>query len=101
MANIEKEMEEFCIQTENSKEKIKGELKLVSMNKTAIFIGKKINEFKKNRREKDKIIENLSEKHLKWSHRIDKLENLVDRQKKYSRHNCLYRVDQQKLTRRL
>ena len=72
------------------------------MNETAIFIGKKFDELKKNRRETDKIIENLSEKHLKWSHRIDKLENLVDRQKKkYSRRNCLYRVDQQKLTRRL
>ena len=53
------------------------------MNETAIFIGKKFDELKKNRRETDKIIENLSEKHLKWSHRIDKLENLVDRQKKY------------------
>ena len=52
------------------------------MNETAIFIGKKFDELKKNRRETDKIIENLSEKHLKWSHRIDKLENLVDRQKK-------------------
>ena len=52
------------------------------MNETTIFIGKKYDEFKKNSREKDKIIENLSEKHLKWSHRIDKLENLVDRQKK-------------------
>lgn len=71
------------------------------MNETAIFIGKKFDEFEKNRREKNKIIENLSEKHLKWSHRIDKLEKLVDRQKKYPRRNCLYRVDQQKLTRRL
>ena len=71
------------------------------MNETAIFIGKKFDEFEKNRREKNKIIENLSEKHLKWSHRIDKLENLVDRQKKYSQRNCLYRLDQQKLTRRL
>ena len=52
------------------------------MNETAIFISKKFDELKKNRRETDKIIENLSEKHLKWSHRIDKLENLVDRQKK-------------------
>lgn len=52
------------------------------MNETAIFIGKKFDELKKNRRETDKIIENLSEKHLEWSHRIDKLENLVDRQKK-------------------
>ena len=52
------------------------------MNETAIFIGKKFDELKKNRRETDKIIENLSEKHLKWSHRIDKLENLADRQKK-------------------
>ena len=52
------------------------------MNETAIFIGKKFDELKKNRRETDKIIENLSEKHLKWSHRIDKLENLVYRQKK-------------------
>ena len=52
------------------------------MNETAIFIVKQFDELKKNRRETDKIIENLSEKHLKWSHRIDKLENLVGRQKK-------------------
>ena len=39
---------------------IKGELQLVSMNETINFISEKFDEFEKDRREKDKIIKNLS-----------------------------------------
>ena len=67
MENIEKKMEELCIETKNTKEsQIKGELQLVSMNETINFISEKFDEFEKDRREKDEIIKNLSKKHLKW-----------------------------------
>ena len=63
MENIEKKMEESCIATKNTKgSQIKGELQQVSMNKTINFISKKFDEFEKDRREKNKIIKNLSRK---------------------------------------
>ena len=64
MGNIEKKMEGLFIATKNTKEsQIKGELQLGSMNK------------KKNPSE--------------MAQRIDKLENLVDRQEQYSWRICL------------
>ena len=91
MENIEKKMEELCIAMKNTKEcQIKGELQLVSMNKTINFINEKFDEFEKDRREKDEIIKNLSKKPpSEMAQRIDKLENLVDRQEQYSRRNRL------------
>ena len=63
MENIEKKMEELCIATKNTKEsQIKGEMQVVSMNETINFISEKFDEFEKDRREKDKIIKNLSKK---------------------------------------
>ena len=62
MENIEKKMEELYTATKNTKEgQIKGQLQLVSMNKTN-SISKKFNEFEKDKREKDKNINNLSKK---------------------------------------
>ena len=72
MKNTEDKMEELCIATKNTKEsQIKGELQLVGMNETN-FISEKFDEFEKDRREKDKIIKNLSEKTSKMTQRIDK-----------------------------
>ena len=89
MENIENEMEELCIPTKNTKEsQIKGELQLVRMNKTINF-NEKFDEFEKDRREKDKIIKNLSQKTSEMAQRINKLENLVDRQEQCSRRNGL------------
>ena len=90
MANIEKKMEELCIATKNTKEsRIKGELQLVGMNETINFISKKFDEFENDRHEKDKIIKNLTNKISEMTQRIDKLENLVDRQEQCSWRNCL------------
>ena len=60
MENIEKKMEELCIATKNTKKcQIKGELQVVSMNKTIHFICEKFDAFERERREKDKIIKSL------------------------------------------
>ena len=65
MENIEKKMEELCIATKNTKEsQIKGELQLVSMNKTINFIREKFDEFEKDRREKDESIKKLVKKNI-------------------------------------
>ena len=58
------------------------------MNETN-FVSEKFDEFEKDRREKDKIIKNLSKKLSEMAQRIDKLEHLVDRHEQYSRCNCL------------
>ena len=47
----------------NTKEsKIKGELQLISMNKTINFIGEKFDGLEKDGHEKDEIIKSLSKK---------------------------------------
>ena len=49
----------------NTKEsKIKGELQLISMNKTINFIGEKFDGLEKDGREKDEIIKSLSKKNM-------------------------------------
>ena len=74
MENIGKTMEELCIATKNTKEsQIKGELQLVTMNKTINFISENFDEFEKDRHEKDEIIKNWS-----LAQSIDKLENSID-----------------------
>ena len=45
--------------------------------------------FRKIDVKKTKIIKNLSKKTSEMTQRIDKLDNLVDRQEQYSRCNCL------------
>ena len=88
--NIEKKMKELHIATKNTIEsQIKGELQLVSINKTINFISEKFNEFEKDRREKVEVSKYLSKKTSKMAQRIDKLENLVYRQEQNSRRNCL------------
>ena len=97
MGNIERKMEELCIATENTKEsQIKGELQLVSMNKTINFTSEKLKLFEKDRREKDEIIKKktfeMSKKKkqtFEIAQRIDKLENLGDRQEQYSQPKYL------------
>ena len=88
--NIEKKMKELHIATKNTIEsQIKGELQLVSINKTINFISEKFDEFEKDRREKVEVSKYLSKKTSKMAQRIDKLENLVYRQEQNSRRNCL------------
>ena len=65
MENTEKKMEELYITTKNTKgSKIKGELQLISMNKTINFIGEKFDGLEKDGREKDEIIKSLSKKNM-------------------------------------
>ena len=64
--NIEKKMKELHIATKNTIEsQIKGELQLVSINKTINFISEKFDEFEKDRREKVEV-SIYQRKHLKW-----------------------------------
>ena len=83
-------MKELHMAIKNTIEsKIKGELQLVSINKTINFISKKFDEFEKERREKVEVSKYLSKKTSKMAQRIDKLENLVYRQEQNSQPNCL------------
>ena len=83
-------MKELHMAIKNTIEsKIKGELQLVSINKTINFISKKFDEFEKERREKVEVSKYLSKKTSKMAQRIDKLENLVYRQEQDSQPNCL------------
>ena len=87
MEYIEKEMEELCITTKNTKEtQIKGKLQLVSMSETINFISKKFDEFEKDRRKKEEILKKLSKKTSEIVQMIEKIENLVYRKEQYSQY---------------
>ena len=77
------------MQRKKKESQIKGELQLLRMNETINFMSEKFNESEKDRREKDKIIKNLSKKTSEMAQRFDKLESSVDQQEQYSRRNCL------------
>ena len=60
--NIEKKIELWTATKNTKVSQIKGELQPISMNETINLLGEKFNEFEKDRREKDEIIKNLSNK---------------------------------------
>ena len=70
--NIEKKMEELWIATKNTKEShIKGELQPVNLDETMYFISDKFDELEQDRRKKDEIVNNLSEKPI-WNGHEDR-----------------------------
>ena len=66
--NIQKKMDKLCSATKNTKEsQIKGELDLVSMNKTINFISEKFDDLEKRDVKKTKLLKICQKKHPKWS----------------------------------
>ena len=53
------------------------------------FMTNKFEEYKREREEKDKIIDTMKSDMVNMNEKIEKLERIVDRQEQYSRRNCL------------
>ena len=68
---------------------IKGEKQLIDLAQSVQFITSKFDELEKDRKEKEKIINNLKGEVSYLSEKLGKLEESIDAQQQYSRRNCL------------
>ena len=83
LRNVEKNVKE----TKNSQ--IKRELQLNELNEAVKFITKKFDQYEAERKEKEKIINNLQGKVSEMLNKLEVLKNSLDRQQQYSRQNCI------------
>ena len=70
--------------------KIKGDCQLTDLAKGVDFITQKLDEYEKDRREKDAIIATLQSELKSASRKVKDLEKKMDRQEQYSRRNCIF-----------
>ena len=86
LQNIEKNVKEIHeMQEKTQSSQIKGELQLKELSEAVEFITKKFDQYEAERKEKEKIINNLQEKVSEMSNGLEVLKNLLDQQQQYSR----------------
>ena len=66
----------------------KGELQLKDLSEAVDFITKKFDQYEIERKEKEKIINDLQGKVSEISNEIEVLKNWLDQQQQYSKQNC-------------
>lgn len=67
------------VQNSNDKQS-KGEKQLSDLTEFIKFMLERFNEFEKERKEKEKVIEDLQEKLYVLSNKVEKIENSIDKQ---------------------
>ena len=86
LQNVEKNVKEIHeMQEKTQSSQIKGELQLKELSEAVEFITKKFDQYEAERKEKEKIINNLQEKVSEMSNELEVLKNLLDQQQQYSR----------------
>ena len=81
MQNIEKQIKQLFLVDQERKEKhIKGESDLNELTKTIDLISGKFDDYKRERREKDKIIKELKSELSDLNTSVKNLKNQLDRQ---------------------
>ena len=91
LQNVEKVLRRYmkCFESFTQSSQIKGELQLKDLSEAVEFIAKKFDQYETERKEKEKIINDLQRKVSEISNEIEVLKNSLDRQQKYSRRNCV------------
>ena len=90
LKNLEaKVMEIYELGNENKNMHIKGEKQLIDLAESVQFITSKFDELEKDRKEKEKIINNLKGEVSYLSEKLGKMEESIDAQQQYSPRNCL------------
>ena len=85
-----KVMEIYEQRNKNKNMHIKGDKQLVELAERVKFMTSKFDELEKDRKEKEKIINNLKDEVSYLSEKLEKLEESIDAQQQYSRINCLF-----------
>ena len=86
------------MQEKTQRSQVKSELQLNELNKAAEFITKKFDQYKAERKEKEKIINDLQGKVSELSNELEELNNSLERRQQYSRRNwiLIHRISEQK-----
>ena len=77
------------MQEKTQSSQIKGELQLKELREAVEFITKRFDQYEAQRKEKEKIINDLQGKVSEMSDELEVLKNSLDRQQQYSRRNCI------------
>ena len=85
-----KVMEIYEQRNKNKNMHIKGDKQLVDLAERVKSMTSKFDELEKDRKEKEKIINNLKDEVSYLSEKLEKLEESIDAQQQYSRINCLF-----------
>ena len=99
LQNVEKSVKEIHeMQEKTQSSQIKGELQLKKLNEAVEFITKKFDQYETEKKEKEKIINDLQGKVSEMSNEIEVLKNSLDRQQQYSRRNgiLIHGISEQK-----
>ena len=91
LQNVEKVLRRYmkCFESFTQTSQIKGESQLKDLSEAVEFIAKKFDQYETERKEKEKIINDLQGKVSEISNEIEVLKNSLDRQQQYSRRNCV------------
>ena len=90
MQNIEKQVKELFLRAQENKEKhIKGEIDLSELTKAIDLILGKFDDYERERRERDKIINELKSEVSDLNNSVKNLENQLYCQEPYSHRNCI------------
>ena len=90
LKNLEAKVMEIYEQgNENKNMHIKGEKQLVDLAESVKFMTSKFDELEKDRKEKEKIINNLKDEVSYLSEKLRKLVESIDTHQQYSQRNCL------------
>ena len=91
LQNVEKVLRRYmkCFESFTQTSQIKGESQLKDLSEAVEFIAEKFDQYETERKEKEKIINDLQGKVSEISNEIEVLKNSLDRQQQYSRRNCV------------
>ena len=90
LQNVEKSVKEMQVMQEKTQSsQIKGELPLKDLSEAVEFITEKFDQYETERKEKEKIINDLQGKVSEMTSELEVLKNSLDRQQQYSRRNCV------------
>ena len=90
LKNLESKMKEISVSSkETTASQIKGEKQLSDLTDSFQLISDKFDEYKKDRKAKDKLIMKLQTQVTELTDKVSNLSVQVDEQEQYSRRNCL------------
>ena len=90
MQNLEKQAGQIFKMLEKTEDRqTKGECQLTDLPKRVEFITQKLDEYEKDRREKDAIIVTIQNELKSAIMKVQDLEKKMESQEQYSRRNCI------------
>ena len=90
LRSLEQQVKEtFDLAKKSGESQIKGDLALKEVSKAISFIGEKSDAYEQEKRENEKILEELNGTVSKMKERIEEVEIEIDREEQYSRRNCI------------